>query len=134
MDLTKPVWLFGNKPLPTTLGTLGFIYKITRLSDGKFYIGKKLLLFKKRQKRKGKRDKLSLVPSDWKTYWGSSNELLADIEKLTTTSFKREIVRFCNTKWDLAYEELKLQMKYDVMNPKTNTYNGILSVRLRKRK
>jgi hypothetical protein len=40
----------------------------------------------------------------------------------------------CKSKWDLAYNELLFQLESDVMNKNTNTYNGILNIRLRKRK
>jgi hypothetical protein len=113
---------------------VGFVYIITRMTDGKFYIGKKLMRFKRTRKPlKGKRFKRHYtVESDWKTYWGSSNELLADIEKLGKSSFRRSILCVCYSKHDLAYQELRMQLAKDVMNPYVNTYNGILNVRLRK--
>lgn len=104
---------------------LGFVYKITRISDGKFYIGKKLFWFKKGKK---------LVPSDWKTYYGSSKDLIADVNEKGKQAFRREVIRCYDTKWDLMYYELIEQLKHDVMNNTTNTFNGIINVRLRKRK
>ena len=132
-DLTKPEWLNLHLiSLPEE--PVGFVYKITRIADGKFYIGKKLLRSKVTKKPlKGKRFKRhSTKESDWKTYWGSSKELVADIEKYGTEAFKREIIYPCDSKFDLAYSELLTQINYNVMNPHTLTYNGIINVRLRR--
>ena len=113
----------------------GMVYCITHKESGKYYIGKKFYWFKKTLKPlKGKKNKRhSLVESDWKNYWGSSNKLLADVKKFGKRAFKREILEHCETKFDLAYEEMKLQVYYDVLNDK-NSYNEIINVRLRKRK
>lgn len=118
----------GDKPISRYAGLtkhLGFVYKITRISDGKFFIGKKLFWFKKGKK---------LVESDWKDYYGSSKDLKADVEKLGKDAFERRIIKCYDTKWDLMYRELMLQLEFDVMDKYTNTYNGIINVRLRKRK
>jgi hypothetical protein len=130
-DKQMPDWVMPEGFLNFS-SACGFVYKITRL-DGKFYIGKKLLYFKKRKKAKGKRDKIYYEESDWKTYFGSSNELKADIDTLGYKSFKREILSLHFNKYDLTLTELKQQLAHDVMNPNVNTYNGIISVRLRKR-
>ena len=112
---------------------IGFVYKISNRQTKKFYIGKKLFRFKKRIKRKGKRDKIAYVESDWKDYWGSSKELQADLDKYGKHMYDRKILKFCFSKHELAYEELKEQLRLDIMNPATNTYNGIINVRLRRR-
>ena len=53
----------------------GFVYRITNLQSGKQYIGRKYFT-QKRKPRGGKRRVTS--ESDWKRYYGSSNELSAD--------------------------------------------------------
>jgi hypothetical protein len=113
---------------------LGFVYKITRKSDGKFYIGKKLLFFKTKKKRKGKRAVRGLKESDWKSYYGSSNDLKVDVAKLGKAAFTREVIHICQSKFQMSYLELLEQLKYNVMDCKVNTYNGIINVRLRKPK
>ena len=58
-----------------------FVYLITNLTNNKKYVGKKLAKFKttkpplkgKKNKRRGYKE------SDWHTYWGSSDHLLADV-------------------------------------------------------
>ncbi len=67
---------------------VGFIYSITNVETGKFYIGKKILRTN-RKKKLTKREiaehtapgrkptsKRVIAESDWKTYFGSSKELL----------------------------------------------------------
>jgi hypothetical protein len=110
----------------------GFIYKITNIVNNKFYIGCKQL--KKRIRRKPlkgkKRKRIDYVESDHDKYWGSCNELHDDIKKYGENFFKRELLFYCKSKWMLKYLELKTQIIFDVMNPKTNSYNGIINVRL----
>ena len=59
---------------------IGFVYKITHIPTGKYYIGKKFFWkILKRPPLKGKKNKRhEKQPSDWKEYWGSSEELLKD--------------------------------------------------------
>ena len=112
---------------------LGFVYLIKRLSDGKFYIRqKKIIKVEKRPPLKGKVRKRKIIKqSDWRTYCGSSNELKEDIAKLGEDAFSFEIVEFCNSKWMMSYEELRLQMLNNVLL-RTDSYNGIVNVRLSK--
>jgi len=113
----------------------GFIYKITHVATGKFYIGKKFFWSEKTRKPlKGKKNKRHyLKESDWKTYYGSSTNLLADIEKYGQMAFKREIIAIYDNKWDCAYYELLEQLKENVLF-RDDSYNEIINVRLRKRK
>lgn len=113
----------------------GFVYIITNNLTGQYYIGKKFYWSKRtRPPLKGKKRKRHyIIESDWKTYWGSSNKLQADLKQYKKKNFTREILTHCKTKFDCAYEELKLQMYYNVLDdPKS--YNEIVNVRLRKRK
>ena len=112
---------------------LGFVYLIKRKSDGKFYIGqKKIIKIEKRPPLKGKVKKRKIVKqSDWRTYCGSSNELKEDIAKLGENAFTFEILEFCDSKWLMSYEELRLQMLNNVML-RNDSYNGIVNVRLSK--
>lgn len=112
---------------------VGFVYKITNTKTGKYYIGKKFFWkVLKRPPLKGKKNKRhEKQSSDWKEYWGSCNELLADIEKFGKEQFKREVLLLNKSKWDCAYSEAKLQMESNVLfDP--NSYNGIINIRLKK--
>ena len=110
---------------------IGFVYIITNLTNNKKYIGKKLAKFKKtRPPLKGKkRKRKSLVESDWQTYWGSSEHLLADVAELGTEDFSREILYFCTTRGELSYREAKEQFDREVLLT-DEYYNGIINVRI----
>lgn len=109
---------------------VGFVYLITNLTNGRLYIGKKLFWKKRKKKIKGSNKKVR-VEHDWRDYYGSSNELNADIERLGKENFKREILECYKTRWEWSYGELKRQVDQEVLlNPLY--YNGIIRVRLPK--
>ena len=110
---------------------IGFVYLITNLTNGKKYIGKKLAKFKVTKKPlKGKKNKRrSTKESDWRTYWGSSDHLNADVEQLGPENFTREILYYCTSRGELSYLEAKEQFDREVL--KTDEYyNGIINVRI----
>lgn len=112
----------------------GFVYRITHCDTGAYYIGKKQLVRKiRRPPLKGKkRRRVDYVESDWKTYWGSSENLIEAVKKYGEQEFTREFVSLHESKSDLALAELKLQLEHDVLNdPKC--FNGILNIRLSKK-
>ena len=115
----------------------GFVYKITRLNakDGekKYYWGKKIFQSHRKQKQKKdeKRAKRKWVESDWKKYYGSSKELLNDIELHGKENFERSILTLCKTKWMMAYEELLVQIQEKVLF-RDDSYNGIIHDRIGK--
>ena len=112
-------------------GYVGFVYLITNLMNGKKYIGKKLAQFKVTKKPlKGKKNKRrSTKESDWRTYWGSSDKLNADVESLGTEKFTREILYFCTSRSELSYLEAKEQFDRKVLET-DEYYNGIINVRV----
>ena len=109
----------------------GFIYIITNTVTGKRYIGKKQMKsVKKLKPLKGRKNKRHFdVETDWKTYTSSSNELNADITTLGKDKFIFEIVKTCESKFELAYFEAKLQFEHDVLL-KEGYYNGIINCRI----
>jgi len=113
----------------------GFIYKITNLTNDKKYIGKKQCQsIRKRPPLKGKKNKRhEKIETDWKTYTSSSNELNKDLEQLGKANFKFEILRWCDSKWELSYYEARLQFKEEVLL-RNDYYNGIINVRIGGRK
>ncbi len=113
--------------------SFGFIYEIANKVNNRKYIGKKQCVSKlRRPPLKGKkRKRLTLKESDWKSYTGSSNELNEDIKKFGKENFTFTILEWCNSKFELGYKEIKLQLQYDVLL-KEEFYNGIVNVRLGK--
>ena len=111
----------------------GFIYEITNISSGKKSIGKKQCYSRlKRRPLKGKkRNRIEFIESDWREYTSSSNELNEDIKKHGKSNFNFKILRFCHSKWALAYYEIKEQIERDVLL-RDDFYNGIINVRIGK--
>jgi hypothetical protein len=127
-----------NVPEQTIIDdAFGFVYLIERLNalpgEKMYYWGCKQFHFTvKRPPKKGKLRKRKIITeSDWKMYWGSSNELLFDIKSHGEDNFKRTILTICYSKWHLKYEELLVQMSNNVLL-RDDVYNGIVSVRLNK--
>ena len=125
-------WYYKDKPvdeLPE--GTVGFVYLITNLTNNRKYIGKKLASFKKtKPPLKGRKNKRrSTVESDWRTYFGSSDELNADVEQIGTHKFKREILFYCTSKSQLSYVEAREQFNHKVLES-DEYYNGHIRVRV----
>lgn len=115
---------------------LGFIYKITNLTDGKFYIGKKYFWYNKKKKLTKKQlaeippgpgrkptTEIVKVESDWETYWGSSKELLKDVKELGDNHFECMILKLCKTKKQLTYYEMHYQCLYECLTYPSTTYN-----------
>lgn len=133
-------WFYGENCIEEPpLDCFGFIYRITNISDGRIYIGKKQFSFKKKirlskKARVGtrKRVEISRIDSGWKNYWSSSKSLKEDILKLGKDNFKREIIHYCKNKSELSYYEVHWQIKEEVLlNP---SYNGWISCRIFKNK
>jgi hypothetical protein len=110
-------------------GAVGFVYKITNPTTGRFYIGKKKLFFRKTKQVKGKKKRVK-KESDWQTYWGSNEELIADVKALGEDQFKREIIQFYPTLSECSYWEAFHQfITHALMNPLS--YNSWIMVRVR---
>lgn len=92
---------------------IGFIYKITNIKTGHYYIGKKSLFSQKTlPPLKGKKRKRKVISEmKWQEYQ-SSNELVQTWE---VGDIKKEIIRFCFTKKGLTYFELKEQFTHSVL-------------------
>ena len=99
----------------------GFVYCITNLQTGKQYIGRKY--FYQFRKPRGKSRKVK-SESDWKKYYGSSDELTADRKSIGNECFKREILSLHNTKGWVNYTETKQLFLNNVLSEKENYYNS----------
>ena len=94
----------------------GFIYRITELSTGKEYIGKKQFHSYCRKAVKGKkRKKMVITENDWKTYTSSSTHINTAISTYGKESFKFEIESLHSTRGSLVYAEVRYQVTEDVL-------------------
>ena len=84
----------------------GYVYCITNLQTGRKYIGRKYFV-QKRKPRSGKGKRRVTSESDWKKYYGSSDELKGDLKKFGKGIFKREILSLHKTKGIVNFEETK---------------------------
>lgn len=106
-------WIYKNVPINFDVSSyFGFTYRITNLINDRQYIGRKYLWSFRRSRITGRRKK---QPSNWKTYYGSCDELKNDIKALGKHLFKREILEFHTTKAMTNYEETRLLFVYDVL-------------------
>ena len=131
-------WLYQDTPVETLPEEcVGFVYQITNNLSGRKYIGKKLAKFSKttyktvklkngNKKRKKIRTK---IDSDWREYYGSSPELTADVIKLGTENFTREILYYCKSKSECSYIEAREQFNHKVLES-DEYYNGHIRVRV----
>lgn len=111
----------------------GFVYLITNIKNGRKYIGKKFFWRKKILPitKSRKRRKHTQVESDWKSYYGSSEDLNSDIDKYGKDNFRREILHLCRTKGECGYLEAKEQFVRDALLT-DEYYNTWIQVRVRK--
>ena len=125
-------WLFKNEPIVTLPDDCeAFVYLITNTTDGRMYVGKKLAKFKttkpplkgKKNKRRGTKE------SDWRDYWGSSDNLQADVLELGEDKFTRQILHICPSRGVASYLEAKEQFDRNVLLT-DDYYNGIINVRV----
>ena len=113
VDYENP-WMYEGKPFTSDdIGDYyGFVYRITNTTSSKSYIGRKYFV-QKRKPKGGKRKVTS--ESDWKRYYGSSDELKQDIKNLGRDSFKREILSLHTTLGKVNYEETKQLFLHNVL-------------------
>ncbi len=127
------MWIYTNKEFTDEMinNNYGFVYVITNLTNNKKYIGKKFFYSLKTKIVKGKRKKIKVF-SDWKTYFGSNKELIADVLSLGERNFKREIIHLCESKSMCAYLEAMEQFSNNVLES-DDYYNSWIMVRVHKK-
>jgi len=111
-------------------GCIGFVYEVTDSTNGKKYIGKKLLTSTKTLPplKGSKRKRKKVVHSDWQTYYGSS-ETVKQLVKERKDTFFREILDFCKAKGELSYIEAKYHFDREVLLSE-DYYNEFLGCKI----
>jgi putative transposon-encoded protein len=108
-----------------------------KVDVSKKYIGKKLFQFKRTKTKtvtlkdgtKKKKKIHTKVDSDWRTYFGSSDALLSDLESIGVEHFRREILHFCTSKASCSYIEAQEQFARNVLESDVY-YNNQIMVRV----
>ena len=123
---------------------IGFVYKITNIQTGKFYIGRKSLYsnVKKKLTKKelselsgpGRKPTKKLVTSEsnWMDYWGSNKGILQEIKEEGTSMFRKEILKFCFNKKQLTYWEVHYQCINEVLLTDKSYNDNVLAKFFRK--
>jgi hypothetical protein len=125
------MWLYKDKVIESLedfpQDTFGFIYEVTHLPSGKKYLGKKVLFFNQKKtltkkelsewKGPGRKPKYKRVEkeSDWKTYYGSQENIKKLVKEGKVEDFKREILYLASNKKMLTYIETKLLFLNEVL-------------------
>ena len=124
-------WIYKGEIVEEFGNYIGFVYMITCLRTNKRYIGKKNFYFAKSKQVKGKKKRYK-VESDWKDYFGSNDELNHQVNIFGQDQFKREILRFCESKGEMSYFEAKYQFQYEVLES-DQWFNTWISCKIHKK-
>ncbi len=112
-DYENP-WTFKGSPFVSEDidGMYGFVYRITNLQSGKQYIGRKYFWQHRKPRGKSRRVKSE---SNWKKYYGSSDELNEERSRLGNSSFRREILSVHPTAGRVNFEETRQLFFHNVL-------------------
>ena len=99
-------WLYKGAAFTTDdIGDFfGFVYRITNVENGRQYIGRKYFYQFRKPRGKSRRVKSE---SDWKKYYGSSDELNEERRRIGNDAFRREIISLHTSKGRVNYEETR---------------------------
>ena len=116
VDYENP-WLYRGKPFTSEKikDYYGFVYLIENKVTGQKYVGRKYFI--KKRKPAGKKRRVT-SESDWKKYYGSCDELKADIKKLGIEKFSRKILSLHKTPGKTNFGETEALFKYKVLTEK----------------
>jgi len=130
-------WTYSNTAISSSQqlpsGSVGIVYKITQLSTGIIYIGKKQLYSHITKKPTAKEIKLNpkakkkivISESDWLSYWSSNTDIKKAIKADGPNDWKREIIHVCQNKISTTYWEVAEQVMHRVLF--VPSFNGHIS-------
>jgi hypothetical protein len=130
LQITKSLFVDDliNDPTFNTDDYYGYVYMTINLENGRKYIGKKI--FKHTTNKKLGKKELAALPtqrgrtpskkkvikeSDWKTYYGSADEVKQWAKSTSPDKLIRVILRLCHSSKELTYYETKYLFDYDVL-------------------
>ena len=96
----------------------GFVYLIENQLTGQKYIGRKYLWQKRKPKGKNRR---VTTESDWKKYYGSNDQLKADVKQFGVENFTRKIISLHKTVGKTNFAETEALFKYKVLTEKLDS-------------
>lgn len=125
-------WYYKQQPvLEAPEEYLGFVYEIHDLKNDRLYIGKKLFWttvklppLKGRSRKRHRR-----TQTDWRDYYGSSDQLKETVALQGPTNFNRTILYMCDNKNQMSYWETRTQFDRNVLFD-NRYYNGIINCRI----
>ena len=118
-----------NDPNFNTDDYYGYVYMTTNLETGRQYIGKKI--FKHTTNKKLGKKELAALPtqrgrvpskkkvvkeSDWKTYYGSADEVKQWVKTVPADKLTRVVLRLCKSSKELTYYETKYLFDNNVLS------------------
>jgi len=130
LQITKSLFVDDliNDPTFNTDDYYGYVYMTINLENGRKYIGKKI--FKHTTNKKLGKKELAALPtqrgrtpskkkvikeSDWKTYYGSADEVKQWTKSTSLDKLTRVVLRLCHSSKELTYYETKYLFDYDVL-------------------
>jgi hypothetical protein len=130
-------WTYNNKPFNSDMieDYVGFVYEVYDTEAKMKYIGKKKFWSKvTRPPLKGRKNKRrSVKESDWRSYYGSSEEVKQLVENTGEWRFKRKILRLCKSLGEMSYYEMKEQIDRDVLLKPEEYYNAFVGGKIHRR-
>jgi hypothetical protein len=112
-------WQYMGAPFDGSLigDYYGFVYKITNSTNNRAYIGRKYFWQKRKPRNTNNTTRRRKVTSEsnWRNYYGSSDELKADVKSVGRDSFIREILSLHTTPGRVNYEETRQLFLNDVL-------------------
>jgi hypothetical protein len=115
----------------------GYVYMTTNLENSRQYIGKKI--FKHTTNQKLGKKEIAALPtqrgrtpskkkvvkeSDWKTYYGSADEVKQWAKTTPKDKLLRTVIRLCKSSKELTYYETKCLFQYNVLEDSKHWVNS----------